>query len=235
MFARGLKKHFSLVGFLVVCCIAALALVYAEREDRVAVGAPTPRPDGAGWIDLFDASHMAQWTNVTDSQPGIFEFKDGMFHVAGKTPTRYIALMGETFGDFELHVEFKVAKGANSGVFFRTDPQNPVQGGFEIQVLDDAGQAPSKNSSGSLYDVASPMFNMARPTGEWNSYDITCLGSNLAVMMNGWKVIDVDFAKMTMPIGKFDTPLAKLPKEGNIVLQDHGGEVWFRNLVIRKL
>lgn len=235
MFARGVKKHFSLVGFLVVCCIAALALVYAEREDRVAVGAPTSRPDGAGWIDLFDDAHTAQWTNVTDSQPGIFEFQDGMFHVAGKTPTRYIALMGETFGDFELHVEFKVAKGANSGVFFRTDPQNPVQGGFEIQVLDDAGQVPSKNSSGSLYDVATPMFNMARPTGEWNSYDITCLGSSLTVMMNGWKVIDVDFAKMTMPIGKFDTPLAKLPREGNIVLQDHGGEVWFRNLVIRKL
>jgi len=230
-----LKRNYSLAGFLVVCCIAGLALVYAQQEARVPVGTPTPRPAGAGWIDLFDAGHMSQWKNVTDARTDIFDIQDGVFHVNGKKPTRYIAYMGETFSDFELHVEFKVAKNANSGVFFRTDPENTVQGGFEIQVLDDAGQAPNKNGSGLLYDVASPMFNMARAAGEWNSYDIACLGSALTVVMNGWKVLDVDLSKMTMPIGKFDTPLAQLPKEGHIVLQDHGGAVWYRNLLVRKL
>jgi hypothetical protein len=53
--------------------------------------------------------------------------------------------------------------------------------------------------------------------------------------MNGWKILDLDLSRMTTPIGKFDTPLAELPKVGHVILQDHGAEVWFRNLVIKPL
>jgi hypothetical protein len=83
-----------------------------------------------------------------------------------------------------LHIEFKVTPKANSGVFFRSDLKDPVQKGFEIQVLEDYGEQPNKNSCGSLYDVATPMFNMSFSPGEWNSYDMTCRGSNVIVFMN---------------------------------------------------
>lgn len=199
------------------------------------VGAPTPAPEGEAWVNLFTGAHAEQWENVSDSAEGIFSIEDGVFHIGGDDPTRYIAYVGEQFGDFELHVEFKLAKGTNSGLFFRTDPKNPVYGGMEIQVLEDHGNAPTTHTSGSLYDVASPMFNMSLPAGEWNSYDMRCEGGQVTVIMNGWKVLDVDLDKMTMPIGKFPTPLAELPKEGHIILQDHGGEAWFRNLLVRKL
>jgi hypothetical protein len=53
--------------------------------------------------------------------------------------------------------------------------------------------------------------------------------------MNGWKVLDLDLSKMTTPIGKFETPLAQLPQTGHVILQDHGAEVWFRNLVVKPL
>jgi hypothetical protein len=79
------------------------------------------------------------------------------------------------------------------------------------------------------------MFNMAMPAGEWNSFDIRFEGSRLEVVYNGWKVLDVDVSLMTMPIGKFDTPLALMPREGHIILQDHGDEAWFRNLRVRRL
>lgn len=202
---------------------------------RVPEGASTARPEGEGWIDLFDASHAEAWKNVTDDTKGIFELKDGVFHVPGGAGTHYVALMSESFADFQLHIEFKVARGSNSGVFVRTDPKDPVYRGVEVQVLDDFGQAPDKNGSGSIYDIVTPMFNMARPAGEWNSYDITCRGAEMEVVMNGWRVVSTDLSKMTMPIGKFDTPLAELPREGHVILQDHGGEVWFRNLVIKRL
>ncbi len=214
---------------------ASFATACADDAPRLPVGAPTAAPQGDEWLDLFDDSNADQWKNVTDKREGIFTIEDGVFHVRGQRPTRYIAWMGDTFGDFELHIEFKLTSEANSGVFIRTDPKDPVQGGMEIQVFEDHGKPPHKEGSGSLYDIASPMFNMAMPAGEWNSFDIRFEGSRLEVVYNGWKVLDVDVSVMTTPIGKFDTPLALMPREGHIILQDHGDEVWFRNLRVRRL
>lgn len=215
--------------------LVATSCAALDAGARVPTGAPTAVPEGEGWVDLLSGEHAAQWRNVSDSAENIFQIANGEMHIAGQKPTRYIAYEGDTFGDFELHIEFKLAPGCNSGVFFRTNPRDPVQGGMEIQVLDDHGTAPTTQGSGSLYDVATPMWNLARPAGEWNSYDITCRGSQLVVVVNGWKVLDIDLAQLTMPIGKFETPLAELPREGHLILQDHGGEVTFRNLRIRKL
>lgn len=225
-----------LLGVILTAAIGAGCMTAVNKKETLHLpsGAPTARPTGDGWIDLFDAAHEAQWKNVDDDTK-IYELKDGSFHVFPIGPMRHVAYLGEEFGDFEMHLEFKLAKGTNSGVFFRSDPKNPVYAGFEVQVLDDAGTLPNKNSSGAIYDVATPMFNVTRPAGEWNSYDITCKGPNVTVVVNGWKVLDVDLSKLTMPVGKFSTPLATLPQKGNILLQNHGGEAWYRNLVVRKL
>ncbi|MCL4218096.1 MAG: DUF1080 domain-containing protein, partial [Candidatus Hydrogenedentes bacterium] len=68
-----------------------------------------------------------------------------------------------------------------------------------------------------------------------NSYDITLRDGRIIIVFNGWKVVDTDFALMTTPLGKFEAPYAQLPEAGSIMLQDHGGEVWYRNLLIRPL
>jgi hypothetical protein len=234
---RKANQVLLLMGAALLCVVAGVALVWAEdaAEERLPAGTCTARPEGEGWIDLFSAENAGQWKNVTDKKGGIFEIKDGVFIVPGQKPTRYIAWMGRDFGDFELHIEYKVAEGANSGVFFRTDPEDPVQGGMEVQVYDSFGDAPGKSGCGALYDIATPMFNMSLPAGEWNSFDITCKGAKVDVFHNGWKVLDLDLSKMTMPIGKFDTPLAELPEKGHVILQNHGDDVWFRNLVVKPL
>lgn len=224
---------------IVLClCLFMLTLPFAcaEDEERLPQGAATPAPsEAAGWIPLFSPENAAHWKNVTDTTEGVFSIKDGVFEVHGKKSTRYIAWGKESFGDFELHVEFKAPQGANSGVFIRTDPADPVQKGMEIQVFGDYGGAPSKHSSGALYDIATPMFNMALPEGSWNSFDIRFEGSQLEVVYNGWKVLSIDISQMTEPIGKFDTPLALLPQEGYIILQNHEDDLSFRNLWVRRL
>ena len=199
-------------------------------------GTPTPFPGGEGWINLLSETEQANWRNIKDDED-IFEIADDMLHIHGKSlgTLRYAGYTGRTFSDFELHLEFKLGKRCNSGVFLRALEKDPVYRGFEIQVLEDHGKAPSYTSCGSIYDVASPMFNMSRPAGEWNSFDITAHGHNIVVVMNGWKVIDVDMSKMTSLIGKFKVPFAELPMDGLLALQDHGGEAWYRNIYIRPI
>ena len=232
-----LKSQILLVSFLLIIFSSCSTKGSEDIQKRIPVGKCTPLPQGEGWIALFSLENQTKWENVTSqNKKEGFEFLSGnVFHIFGSKSGGYIAYIGEEVTDFELHIEFKLTPKANSGVFFRSDLKDPVQKGFEIQVLECYGDPPHKQNCGALYDVATPMFNMCFPPGEWNSFDITCKGSHLVVYMNGWKVIDVDISLMTMPIGKFDTPLAQLPQKGYFLLQDHGGEVWYRNAFYRKL
>lgn len=197
-------------------------------------GRPTVPPQGAGWIDLLDEAHAGNWRNITDDKD-IFEIRDGELHIYGRTvyPLRYVGYTGATFGDFELHVEFKAASGANSGVFLRAQPTDPVYRGFEVQILEDYGKPPTNHGTGAIYDVVTPMFNVTRPPGQWNSFDVRVEGKLVTVAVNGWKVIDADLGRLTGPVGKFRVPFCELPLRGHVMLQDHGGELWFRNILIR--
>ena len=149
----------------------------------------------------------------------------------------------ETYDDFELQAEFKIAEKCNSGIFFRTDPNNPVQGGFEVQILDSHGREKAgKRDCGALYDALAPRINVAKPAGEWNHCKIRAIGSHISVQLNGEEIINADLENWTQantnPDGsknKFRTPLRKLPRTGHIGLQDHGHPVWFRNLRITRL
>lgn len=227
-----------LVGLIFLVVVAGVGVWVGLRvlEGPAPAGKPTARPAGAGWIDLLDAAHAPHWKNVTDDKD-LFEIVDGVLHIYGRMipPLRYVGYTGDVFGDFDLHIEYKVSWRANSGIFLRAPVGESSLRGFEVQVLDDYGKPPNKNRSGSIYDVVTPMFNMSRPAGEWNSYDIRVRGLEVIVVMNGWMVVHTDFSKMTMPLGKFDAPYAQMPREGEFRLQDHGGEVWYRNILIRKV
>lgn len=220
--------------------LLAQAVVYGvwsamdvQKGKPVPVGSLTPVTEGPGWVNLLDAEHAPLWKNVSD-ETDIFEIVDGMLHIHGVTvsPLRYVGYTGEHFGDFDLHIEYMVTPGANSGIFIRKQPDDDVMRGFELQVLDDFGEAPTRNTSAAIYDVATPMFNMSKPAGEWNSLDIALRGQQLVVYMNRWLVLYTDLSLMKTPLGKFDYAFNDLPLTGMLALQDHGGEVWYRNIRI---
>ena len=145
------------------------------------------------------------------------------------------------FGDFTISLEYKTSTKANSGLFFRTDPQNAVQGGFEIQIAS-PGLYSGKHIVGSLYDAKEPMVAAGKPDGEWNIMELTCKGSLIKAKVNGQKVIDVDIDHWKEPNknpdgskNKFKTALKDLPYAGHIGLQYHGQPIWFRDIKIRVL
>ncbi len=147
----------------------------------------------------------------------------------------------EVFGDFEVSVEYKTSEKCNSGLFFRTNPKNPVQGGFEVQIASPELYS-GKHVVGSLYDAKEPAVAAGKPDGEWNSLTLRCEGPHMHVVLNGHEVLDLsidDWATARLnPDGtknKFKTALKDLPRQGHIGFQYHGHPVWIRNVQVAPL
>jgi len=200
---------------------------------NTAVATKIARPQPAKVVTLFDGKNLDAWT-----------FKENGWTIEDHAMTLmkggdYIWTK-EQFGDFELYLEFKVSQGCNSGVFFRTNPKDPVQKGFEIQVYDSNGKKPDKHNTGALYDARPADKMTIKPAGEWNTMTLTCKGPQITVVINGEKVNEAnldDWKEANKnPDGsknKFTTPLKDLPRSGHIGFQDHGQPVWYRNIILK--
>jgi len=189
-----------------------------------------------GFTSLFNGKNLDGW----NAKPNGWAVENGI--LTRKPRSGYIWTK-KAYGDFILNVEVKVSKRCNSGIFFRTDPKNAVQGGFEIQVMDTTGKKKlGKHDNGAFYDALAPSANPAKPLGEWNRFVITCKGPNISVSINGTEVVKADLDKWTTgnknPDGsrnKFKTALKDLPRKGHIGFQDHGQDVWYRNIYLKSL
>jgi hypothetical protein len=165
--------------------------------------------------------------------------KDGLLYPSEKPG--YIIWTKKSFSNFELTAEFKTSEKCNSGIFFRTNTNDPVQGGFEIQVAS-PGLYNGKHVAGSLYDAKEPSEIAVKPDGEWNTMVLTCRGPNITVVLNGKKIQDLNINNWTTanknPDGtknKFNTALKDLPRMGQIGVQYHGQPVWYRKLSLKVL
>lgn len=203
----------------------------------VPVGTLEAVPGGEGWIDLLDAERRDAWQNINDDD-AIFEITDAdELHLFGTRGhgLRYVGYTASDFENFELYFQVKLEPGTNSGVFTRAQGTDKVYRGFEFQIIDDFGDPPNKHGTGAMYDVATPMYNMAFPAGEWNSYRIRLDGDDVRVWVNSWMVLHTDLSKMETPLGKFEVAYRDIPKSGMLTFQDHGGAAWFRNIRLREL
>lgn len=151
----------------------------------------------------------------------------------------------EKFENFELRLDWKVAPGGNSGVMYRVseEGEQPWNTGPEMQVLDDAGHRDGKSpltSAGSLYALIGPAKKVVKPAGAWNSARLVVNGNHVEHWLNGEKIVECELnspdLKAKIAASKFSNqPRFALEKSGHIVLQDHGDDVWFREIKIRVL
>lgn len=212
----------------------------------VAAGVPgraAEEADGGGWISLFDGKTLNGW-KTSNSQPSKRPVEDGAInpHRAGA----YMVIHEKQWADFILSLDFKLSKGCNSGVFFRTFPLSPYPGrdvgwnGLEI-ALDDTTTA-GYHDTGALYDLVKPTRNAMKPVGEWNHLVLVAVGPKVEVSVNGEKVMQTDLSQFREPnkrpdgsMHKFDFAVAKHPRKGYIGLQDHGSDCWYKNIRIKPL
>ena len=158
----------------------------------------------------------------------------------------------ENFEDFELVLEFKITKGANSGIKYYVDTElNKGPGsaiGLEFQILDDArhpdaklGNHKGSRTVGSLYDLieASPEKHI-NPIGKWNQARIISSANHVEHWLNGKKVLEFErgspeFRKLVAESKYKDWPNFGEAESGPILLQDHGDRVAYKNIKIRPI
>jgi len=143
----------------------------------------------------------------------------------------YLWIDGE-YVDFVFDFEFKYEEGGNSGFYFRVaDESDPVQSGFEVQILDCHGKEGElgHHDMGGVIRTAGPLANACREPGAWNRMVVTLRGSKLTVKLNGTLVQDRLDLMTKKPDGKTLAP------EGKLCIQDHGQKFWVRDLKVKRL
>jgi hypothetical protein len=195
-----------------------------------------PPPEGA--VVLFEGKDASQWVDRR-GKPTKWEVVDGELRCKPGTGD---AITKEKFGDAEIHLEFATphmpdAKGqqrGNSGVY--------IQGRYELQILDSYNAETYPNGQcGAIYLQHVPLKNACRPPKEWQSYDIVFkaarkegdkeIPARVTVKHNGVLIQD-DVEMKTVTPGEMDK---KVLEPGPLRLQDHGNDVKFRNIWVKKL
>jgi cytochrome c len=223
----------------------------AVPEDRAGDVAPdaarlntlTEEQEQAGWRLLFNGEDFDGWRGFRrDDVPAGWRVEDGAMvrraHGGDIITT-------EQFENFELSLEWKVAEGGNSGIFYlATEEDSPIwRTAPEYQVLDNARHRDGRNprtSAASLYDLVPPREDVTRPAGEWNHARIVLHNRHVEHWLNGEKLleitIDSDEWNRLVAGSKFrDMPHFARARRGHIGLQDHSDAVWYRNIRIREL
>jgi hypothetical protein len=204
----------------------------------------TPPVQPSAWQSLFDGKSITAWRGYKSSTvPAGWRVVDGT--MAKEKPTGDL-ISKEQFGDFELELEWKIAPGGNSGIFYRgtEDFEKIYWTAPEMQLLDDEKAPDGKNrltSAGAAYGLYAAPAGIVKPAGEWNTVRIIAKGPHIEHWLNGKQVVTYELWspdwEAKVKASKFnDWPKYGRIKKGHLALQgDHEGALAFRNIRIRTL
>lgn len=207
-----------------------------------------------GWISLFDGKTLKGW-HVYGNKPigETWSMADGAIYfnpakrTAGQRGSGDLVTDGE-FENFHFKYDWKISKNGNSGLIFWVQEdtvkyKQTYHTGPEMQVLDNDGHPDgkiNKHRAGNLYDLIAGKEGVVKPVGEWNTAEIICNKGKMEFKLNGETLLTTTYGddawKQMVAGSKFKqwSDFGTVFK-GHFALQDHGNEVWFKNIMIKKL
>lgn len=203
----------------------------------------SPEEVADGWQLLFDGESLAGWRGFRNEDvPDGWAAKHGTLVRNGSGGD--IITIGQ-YGDFELSIDWRVAPGGNSGIFFHVTEQADAvfKTGPELQVLDNAGHRDGQNvltSAGANYALIAPASDATLALGEWNHVLLRVQDGHVEHWLNDTQLLEYDLGSPEWEALVAATKFTEWPGygragRGHIALQDHGDLVWYRNIKLREL
>jgi hypothetical protein len=200
------------------------------NDDQDAPSVPAPKYATA----LFDGSSLSGWLSRKGGPAG-WKVQGGYMEVAPGTGDIYTK---ETFGDFQLHVEFWLPLMASASGQARANSGVYLHGRYEIQVLDSYGLESKDNDCGGIYKVAAPLRNACKKPEKWQTYDIAfraprfdeagAIKEKARVTVFHNSVMIHNNIEIPSPTGGAIN--LDVAKPGPVLLQDHSNLVRYRNV-----
>ncbi len=227
----------------------------ADTVQATAINTLSEAERAAGWMLLFDGEHTDKWRGyLQDSFPERgWKVEDGILKVLPVAPGEMAGsdiVTKQEFANFELKLEFAVTDTANSGIFYLVQEieGEPIwHNAPEYQILDNrtyeaiyGSEEMRTHLTCDNYDLQAAPADYSRPVGEWNVARIVHRNGHVQHWLNGQLCVEYQIGspewEALVAKSKFrNYPRYGRAKAGRIGLQDHGHEVWFRNIKIRKL
>lgn len=227
---------------------AAIALL-ASFNPSSADPSPAQKKSKGTWTSLFDGKTTKGWHGYGKNAIGkSWKVANGALYFDTTVKDGGDIVTDASFDNFDLKLSWKISKNGNSGIMIHVKEDAAKypevwRTGPEIQVLDNEGHPDGKikkHRAGDLYDLIQSSSEPVRPVGQWNDVEIISNKNHLDVILNGVKVVSTnmwdDHWKALIAGSKFkDMPDFGSFVSGKIALQDHGNQVWYRNIKIKKL
>jgi len=238
---------------LVLTALATAVLgawLTAAPDNGPAPNTLTAAEKKAGWILLFDGHSLDGWRGYKkpDAVDSRWKAVDGALTLPADngrdTHGQRDIISKDTFEQFELSIEWKISQGGNSGIKYEVLEDRDSAIGHEYQVIDDERHPDAKvgphRQTAAFYDVLPATERPVKPVGEWNTTRIVVRGQTVEHWLNGKKVLQYELNSPALNAAIEKSKFKGIERfgkrqNGHILLQDHGDQVWFRSIKIRRL
>ena len=231
-------------SFLTIPIVTLALLLSSPKTDNTLA----PKQE-KGWTSLFDGKSLKGWhiyghKALNDS----WSVQDGTIFFDKSKKAIGDLLTDNVYENFHLKYDWKISPNGNSGLIFWVQEdtikyKQTYHTGPEMQVLDNDGHKDgkiAKHRAGNLYDLIQGKEGAVKPVGEWNTAEIISNKGKLEFILNGVSVLTTNYGddnwKQMVAGSKFKQwPDFGTIFKGHLALQNHDCDVWYKNILIRKL